>query len=275
MFQLLLRVAFFWLLVMFLPGVIRLHAAGRDLVLVPLPLEQPEVVIADSRPLAALLAKRLQQPVQVRYIANYQDMLLQFQRGTIDILHLGPLPYLKLRQMQAGVEPLAVLNEADGSTAYSCALVTAFDGPATTAQLQGAVALTQPLSTCGYLTAAYLLDRVGKDIEKLSYAYLGNHDKVALAVARGSYQSGTMKTALASKYAGLGIRVLAETPRFPGFLLVANRATLPSKRLDELRNVLLGLTAQERSGLRFGRYGFSPVVAEQYDQLERYQTRKR
>ncbi len=259
--------------------VIRVAAAQgaehRALVLVPLPLEQPEAVIASTRPLAALLSARLQQPVQVRYIHNYQDILQQFQRGAIDILHLGPLPYLKLRQLQAGAEPLVTVNEADGAAAYSCALVTGFDGPTTVASLKGPLALTQPLSTCGHLTAAYLLDRQGKSLEKLNYTYLGSHDKVALAVARGSYQAGTMKTALAAKFANLGVRVLAETPLFPGFMLVANRATLPPKRIDELRRVLLGLSAQERAGLRMGRHGFSPVVEAQYDQLEQYQSRQR
>ena len=251
------------------------QAVDRELILVPLPLEQPEAVIAATRPLAALLSERLQQPVQVRYIASYQDILEQFKRGTIDIVHLGPLPYLKLRQMQIGAEPLAVVNEADGAAAYSCALVTGFDGPSGVARVKGPLALTQPLSTCGHLTAAYLLDRQGKNIEKLHYSYLGNHDKVALAVARGSYQAGTMKTALAAKFANLGVRVLVETPLFPGFLLVANRTTLPPKRIDELRKVLLGLSAQERAGLQLGRHGFSPVVEAQYDQLERYQSRQR
>lgn len=258
------------LLILFVCCVGVFTAPARDLVFVPLPLEQPEAVIARARPLAALLSARLQQPVQVRYIPNYQDILQQFKRGTIDILHLGPLPYLKLLQMQAGAEPLVVVNEADGSTAYTCALVTAYDGPSAIAQLQGPVALPQPLSTCGHPSAVYLFDRQGNNLEKLGYTYLGNHDKVALAVARGNYQAGTMKTALAVKYANLGLRVLAETPPLPGFLLVANRANLPPKRIDELRQLLLGLTAQERSGLQLGRYGFSPVVDESYQQLERY-----
>lgn len=263
------------LLILFVCCIGVFPAQARDLVFVPLPLEQPEAVIARARPLAALLSARLQQPVQVRYIPNYQDILQQFKRGTIDILHLGPLPYLKLRQMQNGAEPLVVVNEADGSTAYTCALVTAYDGPSTIAQLQGPVALTQPLSTCGYSAAAYLLDRQGKSLEKLTYTYLGNHDKIALAVAKGNYQVGTMKTTLALTYANLGLRVLAETPPFPGFLLVANRANLPPKRIVELRQLLLGLTAQERSGLQFGRHGFSPVVDAQYQQLEHYQLRQR
>lgn len=250
------------------------QAVDRELILVPLPLEQPEAVIAATRPLAALLSERLQQPVQVRYIASYQDILEQFQRGTIDIVHLGPLPYLKLRQMKIGAEPLAVVNEADGAAAYSCALVTGFDGPSGVARVKGPLALTQPLSTCGHLTASYLLNRQGKNIEKLHYSYLGNHDKVALAVARGGYQAGTMKTVLAAKYADLGLRVLAETPLFPGFLLVANRANLPPQRIEELRKVLLGLTARERSRLELGKYGFSRVVEAQYEQLERYQSRK-
>lgn len=250
-------------------------AQARELVLVLLPQEQPETVIASGRPLAALLAGRLQQPVQIRYFSSYQDILQQFKRGTIDILHLGPLPYLTLRQMQAGAEPLVVVNEADGTAAYSCALVTAYDGPTVLAQLQGPLALPQPLSTCGHLTASYLLDRQGKNLEKLGYSYLGNHDKVALAVARGGYQAGTMKTALAAAYAGLGLRVLAETPRFPGFLLVANRANLSPQRINELRKVLLGLTEQERATLQLGKYGFSRVTEAQYEQLQPYQLRQR
>lgn len=246
-------------------------ASGRELVFAPLPIEQPESVVNTSRPLITYLSRHLGTPIQIRYESDFKTILRLFREGKIDIAHLGPLPYLSLKQSYTRVEPIATVNESDGSDAYTCALVTAFDGPSSLSQVQGPIALTQPLSTCGHLTAGYLLQKHGRQIESFRHDYLGNQDKVALAVIQGTYQVGTMKTALVKKYANLTLRVLEETPRFPGFLLVANTGTMKPELITKVRAALLSMPAKDREGLLMGQYGFSPVSHQTYDLLRTYQ----
>lgn len=241
------------------------HAAGRKLVYTPLPIEQPETVIAANRPLVSYLEKQLKVPITIRYEKNYADILQLFQEGKIDIILLGPLPYVILRNSYAKAEPLVAINEADGKATYTCAMVTAFDGPSSAKQVRRSIAFSQPLSTCGHLAAGYLLDKYGVKLEALHHDYLGNQDQVALAVVRGDYEVGTLKTVVAKKYARLTLRVIEETPAFPGFILVANRATLTSEQIREVRGLLLGIASKDRAALVMGQYGFAPVVDTNYD----------
>lgn len=240
------------------------QAAERPLVFTPLPIEQPETVIAASRPLADYLSRQLGVPVTIRHEKKYEDIIRLFKEGKIDIVHLGPLPYVTLRRDCPDAEPLATIREPDGKAAYTCAVVTAFDGPASISQVRRSVALTQPLSTCGHLTAGYLLDRHHIKLETLRHDYLGNHDKVALAVVKGAYEVGAIKTSVAKKYTNLTLRVLEETPPFPGLLLVGNKATLKQDQINQIRKSLITIPGQEQERLVLGKFGFTAVSDADY-----------
>lgn len=246
------------------------QAAGRSLVFTPLPIEQPETVIAASRPLVTYLSQKMGVPISIRYEKSYADILRLFQEGKIDLLHLGPLPYVTLRQACPKALPLAAINESNGKAAYTCAMVTTFDGPKTLKQVRGPVALTQPLSTCGHLTAGYLLDKQGIQLEALSHDHVGNHDKVALEVIKGRYQAGTIKTSVAKKYTGLTLRIIEETPYFPGFLLVGNSATLRPEQLEQITRLLLTLPVNDQNNPSLGKYGFSPTSDADYNLIRTY-----
>lgn len=237
----------------------------HHLVFVPLPIEQPETVVAASRPLIDYLARQLNVPITIRYEKNYGDIIRLFKQGEIDVVYLGPLPYVTLRKDYPEAEPLVATKEPDGNAFYTCAMVTAFDGPPSINRVRHSVALTQPLSTCGHLSAGYLLDKYRIRLENLKHEYLGNHDAVALAVVRGDYEVGTMKTSVARKYINLTLRVLEETEPFPGFVLVANRRTMSSDQVRQIRKLLLEVSEKDRAGLVTGRYGFSAVRDADYN----------
>ncbi|MCE1225232.1 MAG: PhnD/SsuA/transferrin family substrate-binding protein [Geobacteraceae bacterium] len=240
-------------------------AVARELVYTPLPIEQPETVIAASRPFVSYLSKQLKTPVTIRYEKDYEEILRLFQQGKIDIVHLGPLPYVILKKSYAQAEPVVAINEPDGKASYVCVMATAFDGPTSVRQVRRSIALSQPLSTCGHLTAGYLLDKYGIKLDSLHHEYLGNQDQVALAVVKGNYEVGTMKAAVAKKYSNLTLRIIEETPSFPGFLLVANKTTVTPEQIAKIRSILLSATPKDSAGLVLGRYGFSPVVDSSYD----------
>lgn len=256
-----------WLAVVLVSGQIMSsgYASARELVYTPLPIEQPETVLDANRPLVSYLSRQLKTPISIRYEKNYEEILRLFKQGKIDIVHLGPLPYVILKSSYPQAEPVAAINEPDGKATYTCAMVTAFDGPTSVKQVHRSIAFSQPLSTCGHLTAGYLLAKYGVKLEALHHEYLGNQDQVALSVVKGNYEVGTIKTAVAKKYANLTLRVIEETPPFPGFVLVVNKATLTPDQIKEMSRALLSSSSKDRATLMLGRHGFAPVVDAHYD----------
>lgn len=241
-------------------------AQDRVLTFGPLPMEDPATVIQGVRPMLTYLETALGVRIRVAYSADYGELLGRFASGEIDVAYLGPLPYLALRDRYPQAEPLVHFLEASGRPTYTCALVRWGD------DLPGSplrVALTQPLSTCGWLSTAALLHQQGHDLGDSRYRYLDTHDAVALAVVRGEFDLGGLKTAIARRFDHLGLRIVAETAPLPSFALVANGGTLPAELRQALRQALVSLEAKGRDAAMLGQWGAAirhgTVAAEDRD----------
>lgn len=154
---------------------------------------------------------------------------------------------MELRRSYGDAEPIVFFNESSNEATYTCALVTFPDNHFDLQQGEfQTIALTQPLSTCGYLSVNGLMKEYGHSLEKNNYRYLGTHDKVALAIIRGEYHAGGLKTAVARKYEHMGLFTLMETDPLPAFALVANMKTLSPATVAALRKSLVALNQQKR-----------------------------
>lgn len=208
----------------------------------PLPMENRETVVKQYRPMVLYLEKSLNVTIEFVFADNYADILNNFIAGQIDLAYLGPLPYVELRAKDSQAEPLVHFNEASGQPMYTCAIVTLADSPLQLQVLKNKkIALTQPLSTCGYLSVNGLLREQGGSLEDNRYTYLDKHDAVALAVVRGEFDAGGLKTAIGKKYGHMGLKILAETAPMPSFGLVGNRATMSTTTMQALREALTKL----------------------------------
>lgn len=246
--------------------------AGETVRFAPLPMENRETVVKQFRPMTDFLQKRLGITIEYVYADSYADILEKFRTGKIDLAYLGPLPYVELRSNHPQAEPLVHFREASGQTTYTCSLVAFADSATPLASLADkTVALTQPLSTCGYLSTNGLLRRYGSNLERNQYRYLGKHDAVALAVVQGQFDIGGIKTAIGKKYAHLGLSILAETAPLPSFALVANKVTLNPALLSLIQKVLVDISpaGKDREMLTgWGdniRYGAVPARNSDYD----------
>ena len=238
----------------------------------PLPMENRETVVKQFRPLTDYLQQRLGISIEYVYADNYADILEKFRNGAIDLAYLGPLPYVELRASYPQAEPLVHFKEASGKTTYTCALVAFTDAEFPLKNLANKrVALTQPLSTCGYLSANGLLRRHGSSLEHNRYRYLGKHDAVALAVVQGQFEIGGLKTAIGKKYAHLGLSILDETGPLPSFAMTANKATLKPDLVNQIRHALIAVDPDgKHRELLTGwgdniRYGAIPANNANYD----------
>ena len=154
----------------------------------PLPMENREAIVLKFRPMVEYLEGQLNRSIIFDFSESYAKILEKFKAGTIDLAYLGPLPYVELRSQYPQAKPLIHFKEASGQPNYTCSLIALADEPLELHNLKNTnIALTQPLSTCGYLSVNGLLRQHNSSCEKNRYRYLGKHDAVALAVIRGEY----------------------------------------------------------------------------------------
>ncbi len=250
-------------------------AVGRDIIFSPLPMEQKTKVLRQIMPLLHYLEKPAASQFKVTYFDNYEDILENFKQGKIDLVLLGPLPYIHLRTTYPQAEPMVRFLDQNGKDTYTCSLITGIESGLTSiAQLKGKkIGLTQPHSTCGYLTVHSLLEQAGINIQDTRFHYAGSHQKVALGVIRGKYDAGGVKTSIAKKYSHLGLTTLSESPCLPGFVLVANKKTMTDASIERIRTTLLDLhplTDAEHRELTMGwgkniRFGTTEAMDSDYD----------
>lgn len=241
--------------------------AAESLSFAPLPMETPETVVAQWKPALDYMSKTLGTPLRIEYQESYTAILEKFRTGKLDLAYLGPLPYVTLKEQYPAAVPVVHFKEKDGQASYTCAIVSLAERQLTPKKLRNQkIALTQPLSTCGFLLTDSLLQRAGSNLEQNHYRYLDKHDAVAVAVARGDFDAGGLKTTIGRKYTHLGLEIIAESSPLPGFALIANGARLSPERIEQLRQALVEADAGQRASWGDNiRHGAVPAADKDYD----------
>ncbi len=204
-------------------------------------MEDPAKVMRQFKPLLTYLSSQTGHTFQVLHNKDYAELLRRFRAGEIDLAYLGPLPYVELKTDYPEATPVVHFLESTGQASYTCALFSSSMLNTRLGSGKTRVALTQPLSTCGYLAADQLMRQLDVDLDRQRYRYLGMHDEVALSVVRGDFDLGVAKTAIARQYEHLGIRIVGETGRLPAFSLIANAAKMPAHDRTSVRDALVRL----------------------------------
>ncbi|PIE62616.1 MAG: ABC transporter substrate-binding protein [Desulfobacter postgatei] len=242
----------------------------------PLPMENREAVYKQFEPLRVYLENITGRKVVFKYFDNYDCLLDNFISGGIDLAYLGPLPYVELRGKYPDAEPLVTFREISGKSGYTCSLITLPENQLQLSAIKGKrVALTQPLSTCGYLSVNGLLEKYGSHLEKNRYCYLGRHDAVALAIVRSEFDIGGVKTEIAHKYEHLGLKILEETDIFPGFALVSNSTSVDPETAETIRKSFDALQPDGKDREMLSAWGNKlangavPATDKQYDIIRR------
>ena len=216
----------------------------RPLRFAAIPLLDKADVIQQFAPFCDYIATITQRPVELVYYESYQTLLDELASNNIDLAYLGPLPYAALTSKNAGFEPVVRFINSNGSTSYTCALVTFGCDTARPGAEKPTIALTQPYSTCGYLYTQKLLKTCSIDIEQSNYYYAGHHTTCCLDVINGKAQLAGVKTSIARQYADLGLHIIAQSEPIPGFLLVANCHTLSKHAIEQIKAQLLQLDSR-------------------------------
>lgn len=217
-------------------------AAEPPLRFAPLPMVSQEAMVQEYIGPVRYLEEKAGRPIELVYTKDYHSLIERFRRDEIDLAYVGPLPYVMLSHGLDAAAPLVRFLESDGRDSYTCALVVFGNNPLPPGGMSGKrLALPDPLSTCGDVGMGAILGQAGVPLRETQRSYLDRHDAVAMAVILDKADAGGLKTAIARKYASLGLKIVAESPPVPGFVLVANRHTVPAETRRLLREGLLAL----------------------------------
>lgn len=256
---------------LFLIVVLSLHVEARSITFAPSPLNDTQTVFEEFTLMVNYLEEKLDQKINFHYEKKYDDMITSFKENKIDLGYFGPLPMATLQKSFSAAVPLLTFNEPDGKNGYRCVLVKfAKDKIDFQKNKDVKVALTQPLSTCGYMqTKTLLKTHIDKNIEEMKFNYLGNHDEVALSIIRGKFDVGGMKESIAKEYESLGLKVLYTSQMLPSFILVANANTLSTEEIAKIKKILL--EAPQEIYKTWGKsisYGFNEIDLESLNALK-------
>ena len=211
----------------------------------PLPMQRSEHVLKQYQPMLDYISSRTGIRFELVYTVDYDELLREFGAGRVDMAYLGPLPYVALTERYEGIVPLVSFRNAEGRDRYTCSLFRR-GGEEPARDSSGVAGLTQPLSTCGYLSSEMLLQSTGDSLTRRRYRFAGTHTDVILGVLLGDFELGGAKTAIVRRYAHLGLRTIAETHPWPGFLLAINRETVPRDTRERIAKSLLDLEPLSR-----------------------------
>jgi phosphonate transport system substrate-binding protein len=219
----------------------------------PLPLEDKKIIYEQFRGLTDYLQDTTGHQLEWIHLSDYADIIEKFKANEIDLAYLGPLPYVILKRDHQAAESLGCFRDAGGQANYTCSLITWGESDLAAESIANAtIGLTQPYSTCGYLSVSQMLGEAGRklDGDGNSFSYAGSHSEAALGVARGDYDVAGVKTAIAKRYEHLDIKIIATSRSYPGFALVANRNTLNDETFRKLQEALLKLDPQNNPQLK-------------------------
>lgn len=206
-----------------------------------IPLAGADAMVRDFEPLAQFLGRLAGRPVEFVYIDRHEKVLDALRAGRIELAVMGAVPYTELvgfgpGQLSPGtIRALVRFKEPDGQGTYRCVLAAFPDDRVVLSRAQGlTLGMSNPLSTCGPLSARSLLAAAGVGWTQIQPRYLGNLNDVALAVVAGRVQLGAVPDSVVSQHASLGLQELASTRELPGFVLVAHAPRVGGDTLARL-----------------------------------------
>lgn len=227
-----------------------------------------ESTVAQHKPLLDYIIDKINKKIKIAYYENHKELVEMFIKGDVDIAYLGPIPFLALKRKYSNYEPLAIVREKDGKSSYRCVLFAPIDQMDPLKNIKN-IAMTNPLSTCGYTFVYSALKKKGVNLESIPYSYVGNHEEVAQKTIAGLFSIGGTKEDIFEKYKNLGLKAIITSDELPAFIIVANKKTMSKNDIDLIRNSLLNIPKNTLSILKIGKYGFDPFDESKYTNFEK------
>lgn len=241
MFFRLKRISF--LLPLLLMASVHPGVAGSPLRFGVITLNHPLTMYRQYLPFTDYVSRESGIGLELVLAKDYRSIIDDLLAGELDVALLGGLSYVVARDASAEVVPLCAVLSPEGTPTDRTVIFCRKDSDMQTLRdLAGKrFAFASTLSTAGYLRPLCFLGEHG--IPAASFGATDNlrtHEAVVQSVLRGRHDTGAVSEATFRRFADKGeLKVLAETPPHPGFVIVARRADVPGVQI--LKEFLLGL----------------------------------
>ena len=153
--------------------------------------------------------------IKIKIYPSYSAALDAIVNAEVDFARFGPASYVLAKERNRDIRLLAMEHKKNQKRFYGIFIVPESSAITSLAEIKGkSFAFGDKNSTIGrYLSQAQLVKAGVHATDLAGYAYLGRHDKVALAVAAGNYDAGVVKENTYQKYAAsTGLREIARFP---------------------------------------------------------------
>ena len=238
--------------------------------------EKPTVMLSNMAPVLAVLegsmVRSLSQPVQIhlRIYRQYDAAKAALVRGAVDFARFGSASYVEAKKLNPGVTLLLAQNGKIRGYIFT----RADSGIESLSDLRGkSMGFVDDSSTTGHYLPKQVLLHAGimaKDLNGGGTNYLGSHDSVVAAVARGKVQAGACNASIVDqlmKDTGVKFRVLHEIRETKGLPWMA-RPMLSTNVAAAIRTGLRSITdAAIFARLRNDTTGFEDAEDEDYDSI--------
>ncbi|PLX47537.1 MAG: hypothetical protein C0613_13700 [Desulfobulbaceae bacterium] len=242
--------------------------AGQSLVFGVHPFKSTSELAKMFRPLIDYLEKETGSSISFRTAKNYDAALNALLAGDMHISFMGPSLFAIASGQHADKIHLLGTASKDGNPTFK-GVIIAKEGSSinSLADLKGKkFAFGDRESTLSCYVPAHMLMQAGI-FESLEYKFLGSHDNVAKAVQLGMFDAGGIKPAVAAKYTGQGLKIIAESEPVYEHVLVAS-SSVDDETLKKLRLAVLNLKDPAVLGaIKKGLSGFMEVDADKYNSL--------
>lgn len=169
--------------------------------------DKPTTTVRKYKPfldhLAARMTEILGQNVTIRMkiAKEYEESITHLAEGTVDFARFGPASYVTVKDMNPGIQIVAMELKNDQKR-FNGIIAVHNDNPiASLSDLAGQTfAFGDELSTIGrYLSQSHLIDAGITSSELISFEFLGRHDLVGTAVASKRFTAGALKESTFNK----------------------------------------------------------------------------
>lgn len=218
--------------------------------------------------------------VEVRFAANYRELLHWVVADEAHVYHLSPLNYVYAKRARPELVILAA-QIAAGSPSYSAYVVVRDDSPANALQdlENGVFGFVDRQSASGYLYPLAYMRGLGLDVDTFfrEVRFLGNHTAVVDGVLSGELDAGATFSAVyqmaGRRRDAKRLRILAKTGRIPYEAYCAT-PRLDPEIIAQLRGLMVSLSTRTETGRRILRgmtnvNGFLGVGDEHYAEVRR------
>ncbi|NIA02714.1 MAG: phosphate/phosphite/phosphonate ABC transporter substrate-binding protein [Planctomycetia bacterium] len=194
------------------------------------PYDNPSRLVARFSPLCDYLSKVSGQPVKLVIARSYVDQVQRITKGQVDLAYMGPTPFLRAQDHYLAdnvkkIVPFAA-EVKGGNASYQSVIVVRDNSDIKDIKdiEDHTFAFGAPHSFSSHYVPRVMLGNNGLAFKNLrDYAYLGRHERVALAVLHGDFDAGGLNRDVAKRYQNRtpGLRVISASAPLPPHLIVA------------------------------------------------------